>query len=141
MLQMDIWNLRLSADGGHVAIGGRQGVSLWDVKTGKLCWHVEEGRKAILAGFVKGFWRVNSVGFSPDGTRVVVAGSREQALGGILMIDVASGKMTPRFTSPKNAPLGTVSFTADGDMLFGVCTGGIRFWDAKTGKTRFTLTD
>lgn len=138
---MDMACIRLSPDNSHAAIGSGQGVSLWNLETGKLIWHRFEGLRALRDGNVIGHWSVSSISFSPDGKRLIAAGSGGEKIGGMMMIDVATGKDTAGFVAPKDAWVQSVSFTPDGVALVGACAQGLRFWDARTGETKFTLKD
>jgi WD40 repeat protein len=134
---MEIWRFKLSPDGKRAAICSGQGVSLWNLETGKLCWYenFHEDRQMPNNG---GLWPFQSVSFSSDGKRLVASGGLGKT-SGALMIDAVTGRKTPGFITIKGAGFGDFLFAPGGEMLLGASTDGLRFWDAGTGAPRFGL--
>lgn len=130
-----IWCIRLSPDDNLLAIGGDAGVKVWNPKTGKTMWHesLRVERRIFHKGRDIGSWSVSSIAFSTDGARMAAAGA-----GGIVMIDVATGKTIPSF-SPVNELADAVCFTHDNATLLSASMDGMRFRDGKSGKVLFTL--
>src|SRR5256885_5597220 len=93
---------------------------LWDVATG------EELR--AFKGHVDD---VTSVAFSPDGARVLTAGSWDQTA---RLWDVATGEVLRAFKGHEGA-VTSVAFSPDGRcLLTGSDDNTARLWDAATGK-------
>jgi RNA polymerase sigma factor (sigma-70 family) len=135
--QVSIWNVRegkevhrwthpfklamsaaFSPDGKRVAIsGGRWGLVLWDVETGK------EVRRLSPHGGVYG------IAFSSDGKILATASPR----GAIRLWDAATGKILPVSADPDMQFVDRLRFSADGKRLFGDA-GACLVWDASTGR-------
>jgi WD40 repeat protein len=81
---------------------GRPNVELWDRDTGR--------RKQILAGTVNAIW---SLGYSPDGTKLALGGSRPQ----IKVLDVKSGEVLWTKDEAQLPQAMCVSFSPNGRML------------------------
>ncbi len=133
--------IALSPDGTRLATASGHDVSVWNLTTGKLVSQrsCQEECKVFRDDSVVNYWQIGSVAFSPDAKRVLVAGG-VGITGAALMVDATTGKKTPGGFSVKGC-IGAVSFAPDGEMVVGACSEGLRFWDARTGKTRFTLKD
>ena len=79
---------------------------------------------------------VNSVAFSPDGTRIV-SGSKDHS---IKLWDAQSGKLLQTLTGHTSA-VSSVAFSPDGTRIVsGSMDNSIRLWDAQSGKLLQTLT-
>lgn len=92
-------------------------------------WHLPEGAKARLG---KGW--VTQIKFSPDGTRLAVAGSI-----GIWIYDAQTSQEIALLTG-HTATVWSISFSADGKMLASASWDStIRLWDVATGALRKTL--
>lgn len=120
---VSIWNLRdgkevqrlthpfklavsaaFSPDGKRVAIGGgRWGLVLWDVETGK-----EVRRLSPQGG-------VSKIAFSPNGKTLATASPR----GAIRLWDTATGKLLPASADADVQDVRHLRFSADGKRLFG----------------------
>jgi RNA polymerase sigma factor (sigma-70 family) len=111
----------LSPKGTLLALAQPSGLSLWDLKTGRL---VRELRGASSAA---------GVAFSPDGKILASAESDEKASRGTLVLwDVATGKQLRRLNG-NPWPVAKLAFTRDGQRLIVGCGGTIRLWDRATG--------
>ncbi|MFC7384681.1 protein kinase domain-containing protein [Sphaerisporangium rhizosphaerae] len=123
-------SLALSPDGSLLAIGAntstgddeqtRGRLLIWDVRDGR--W----GRSIDLDNEV-------SVVFRPGGTTVA------QALGlSNRLLDVATGQETGPALGPARVqdPLVTLAFSPDGNTLAVESSGGLSFWDVRTGARR-----
>jgi WD40 repeat protein len=103
-----VWSVAFSRDGQTLASGGGEGVSLWDLATGK---KVRSLRAHGLGGLA----------FTPDGNLLV---------GGQLW-DLATGKEISRFGA-----IGFCCLSQDGKTLATWGHSIIRLWDFATGKER-----
>ena len=93
-------------------------------------WHLPEGAKVRL-----GKGRINDIAYSPDGTRLAVAGSI-----GIWLYDTATHQEIALLTGHTRS-VGSVSFSPDGRTLAsGSRDATIRLWDGVTGAHLRTLT-
>jgi WD40 repeat protein len=118
--------LALSPDGKTVASGGTQGgtVRLWNIDTGK-----------VVKRWTGDTDIVQSVGWSPDGCRVV-SGS---CGGAVRVLDVKSGEtIFGSIETGQGNIVWAVSYSPDGKKII---TGadGLQVWDANTGKLLKTL--
>jgi serine/threonine protein kinase len=116
-----VWSIAFSPDGSLLALGGSDGIELWNVTTGAL--------KQTLIGHID---TVYSVAFSPGGKLLVSGGS-----GGIELWDLITG--TVRQTWPSRSS--SVAFSPDGHLLAsGEADNTIRLWDVSTDAPRQTFT-
>ena len=93
-------------------------------------WHLPEGVKARLS---KG--SANEIQYSPDGTRLAVAGGL-----GIWLYDTATHQEVALLTGHTGLVYSVV-FSPDGDTFAsGSHDNTVRLWDAKTGQHNATLT-
>jgi RNA polymerase sigma factor (sigma-70 family) len=107
-----------SADGKYAAIGGgRWGLVLWDVETGK------KVRRLSPHGGVYG------IAFSPDGKTLATASPR----GAIRLWDAATGTILPASSDRDIQFVDRLRFSADGKRLFGDA-GACLIWEPSTGR-------
>ena len=93
-------------------------------------WHLPEGAKARL-----GKGTIQEIQYSPDGTRLAVAGSI-----GIWLYDTSTYQEVALLTGHTGWVL-SVAFSPDGNTLAsGSSDGTVRLWDARTGAHLQTLT-
>jgi WD40 repeat protein/serine/threonine protein kinase len=116
----------ISADGTLVAAAGdgqNKQISLWNAEIGD----AEQAERRLAHTRY-----VSSLAFSPDGTRLAAASSREAT---ISVWNVATGRPLPGITTPH---LGVTSFawSDDGQVLVtcGMGTESVAFWDGETGR-------
>ncbi len=114
-----------SPDGRRVAIGGgRWGLVLWDVETGK-----EVRRLSPQGG-------VSAIAFSPDGKTLATASPR----GAIRQWDAATGKLLPASADADVQNVRNLRFSSDGKRLFGDA-GACLIWDATSGRELRRIAD
>ena len=94
-------------------------------------WNLPKGAKARL-----GKGRMNEIAYSPDGTRLAVAGGI-----GIWLYDTQTGEALDLLTGHTSLVY-SVSFSPDGQSLAsGSRNGTVRIWDVNTGRQLRTLTE
>ena len=96
--------LAVSPDGAWLVSGGYHEVLVWNSATGKLARRI---------GGLSG--RVRSLAFSPDGKDVAVAGGMAGQSGAAVLLDFASGAVTPMVTAKDE--LLAVAFSPDGKLV------------------------
>ena len=78
---------------------------------------------------------VRAVAFSPDGSTLAIAGSRnsDATTGQILLWNVAQGRFTPNPLVETEGPITAEAFSPDGRFLVTACEGaiGLRIWSVK----------
>jgi len=104
---------------GHlVAVGGREGVTLWDTAT-----------RAVVGRGLDAGRMINSVAFSPDGSLLAAA---EQD-GSVALFTVSSRTFGRRLAGDGKAVTG-VAFSPDGTLVAGVTyDGGVFLWSMTDG--------
>jgi WD40 repeat protein len=117
--------LALSPDGELLVCGGTNGMSVWELKTGKKMRRMRAGR-------------VRTVVFSPDGKKLVTGGQERD--NSVRVFDVATAKEQLRMLGHKGevnfvacAPDGRTIVTASGD------DAKVRIADISTGETMRTI--
>ena len=82
----------------------------------------------------KGKIKINDIKYSPDGTRLAVAGNF-----GTFLYDVLTDDEPIKFTSHRGRVM-RIAFSPDGTLLANVnATGGISLWDVNTGQHLRTI--
>jgi len=115
--------LAVAPDGRSIAVAGGSAVEVYDVATGRLRYSLKGDRDCA---------------FSPDG-RHVAGMSTSSSTGGARLYDAATGKLVRRMVSGDGGRFVTPTFSADGKLLAGGCTGGADrgttvIWQASTGE-------
>ena len=111
-----------SPDGQALALGGAEGVRLWNVSSGKELFVPEDLRKL----------HVHRLAFSPDGAALAVYEYRW-----IHLWDLKAGKERQVFAMDRDTALSNdrgVAFTADGRLLACAQGGKICLWDPLAGQ-------
>ena len=112
-----------SPDGLCLAVGSRTGIWLYDAAT---------AREAALLPLAED---IHSLAFSPDGTLLVSASSRndEGAVAGTVRLwDLATGRSLGTFLEGYVAPMRSVSLSPDGALLAAAVGDEVRLWDVAT---------
>lgn len=118
-----IASLDVSPDGTLLAIGGFHEVLLWKADGSE--------RVGRLVGLSE---RVESIRFSPDGTKLAVTGGNPARMGELQVWDVAKRKLTLSVPLTFDTLFG-VSWSPDGSKIaFGCADNTVRAVDAKTGE-------
>ena len=93
-------------------------------------WHLPEGAVARL-----GKGTISDIAYSPDGTRLAVAGSV-----GIWYYDAETYKEVSLIVGDATARMTGIAFSPDGRRLVGGGTDKtVRLWDAKSGTLQRTI--
>ena len=92
-------------------------------------WHLPEGASARL-----GKGTIRDIAYSPDGSRLAVAGGI-----GIWLYDTATFQEVALLTGHTDL-VSSVSFSPDGNTIATGSWWEVRLWDAKTGTLKNTLT-
>ncbi len=118
------YRISISPDGRLLAVGDKQGVRLWDLRS--------DAEQAALS---LSLTNVRIAVFSPDGTRLAVAGSQPE----VQIVAVPTGEVLAVLRG-HTALVEAVTFSPDGKR---VLTAGqdrsVRLWDAATGELQTVL--
>ena len=117
LLAMDRWH----GPGEH---GGKEVISVWDLKSGKLHQEFEEGSMCGFAASADWKW------MAAAGTGVL----QSKWTGEIHVWERATGKLRCTIVGHKNNVYPTLVFSRDGNTLVGCNHATIEMWDANTGK-------
>ena len=122
-----------SPDGRTLAIGGYDGVRLWDV---------DNDHVTVLQGNT---YEVREVSFSPDGRTLASAEGIFEMMylgiseGAVTLWDVDSGQVTAKLMGHTD-PVNSVSFSPDGRILASAGKDNtVRLWDLDSGQETATL--
>ena len=110
------------ATGHHVSTGGPN-IRLWDVEIGQLL--------RTIAAYD---WSVNSLVFSPDGSRILISGWNEDRA---RLWDAVTGRLLHEFG---DGYVWSACFSSDGGRII-TQGSAIRLWDADTGSLLTTCAD
>jgi WD40 repeat protein len=120
-----------SPDGSWLASGDRRGdLLLWN---GRALWAGENDRDTLV--LTTALELVGDIGFSPDGTRLAVAGSDNEV---IQLWNTASGQTAGTLRGHKKG-IAKVAFTPDGRLVSASHDGTAKIWDLRTGQALLTF--
>ena len=129
----NITALDVSPDGQWVAVNGLHEVLLLSTASWNLDGNPSQTAK-IAKRFIGLSPRIESLAFSPDGTRLAVVGGDPGELGEIQVWNVASGKQELSKVVSADTAYG-ISWSPDGKLIaFGLTDTTLRALDAKTGE-------
>ena len=112
--------------------GGTE-VKMWDARTGTILLDLTDLQPDIPGGFDNR--RGGSVAFSPDGTRILIAGIRDAKRpegDGAKVCDARTGAVLVELRGDVGAVL-SASFSPDGTRIVTGGWGTVKVWDARTG--------
>ena len=121
-----VYSLAFAPDGKTLASGGADRmVRLWETATGKelRCFSGHDDPPPGLSAL-----HPIEVAFSPDGKTVAAS----TAAGEILLHDVKTGACRARWYACQSSPC--LQYTPDGKTLISTGYGGVRLWDAGSGR-------
>jgi WD40 repeat protein/mono/diheme cytochrome c family protein len=126
--------LQYSPDGKLLAVSGFHEVLLHDVATLTDPNAASAGKSSIVGRLVGMSERIESVAFSPDGTRLAVAGGSPGRLGELQVWNVADRKLLVAVAASYDTCYGA-SWSHDGRLVsFGCPDNTVRAVEAETGK-------
>jgi RNA polymerase sigma factor (sigma-70 family) len=117
----------LAADRNTLALPGRLGPVVWDLRAGK-----------AVRTFAVGEFEASALALAPDG-KVLAAWLHERRPAAarpvcvVQLWDVATGKPLHRLDERETAP-NFLAFSADGKTLASAAYGAVRLWDVATGR-------
>jgi WD40 repeat protein/tetratricopeptide (TPR) repeat protein len=139
--KQSVTGVSFSPDGTRFVTGegeqanSRGTVKVWDAQTAKHLYDLtEEGPEFVFTAGLRG----ESVAFSPDGTRIVIGGFRDQNSAGadVKVVDARTGKTLVLLRANRGA-VHCVAFSRDGTRIAtGGSDGTVFVWDAQTGNPR-----
>jgi len=130
-----ISSVAFSPDGKYALSGSwNTTLTLWNISAGKEMKQAPRGRRSqdnsIIRTFTGHTDRINSVVFSPEGSKIISA-SRDNS---IKLWDVATGKEIMTFKGHKG-DINSIAFSSDArSFISGGSDGTVRLWDIKTGE-------
>ncbi len=134
--QGGIFRVAYNADGSVLAGAGRENlVYIWDAASGELLLTLDgHGPGTVADGLFSG---TMDVAFSPDGTRLVSAGTD----GVVKIWDARTGDELHAFTEPTSGVL-NLDYSPDGRLIAASTyrdDSSVYVWDAATGEQRYVL--
>jgi WD40 repeat protein len=124
-LDSEVWDLAFSSDGERLATGNLDGlIDLWDAGDGHALLSLRGGS-------------VGTLGFSPDGARLVSGGTTASGSAPTSLWDLSPDHEVLTLQAPVAMPI----FSPDGSVLAaGTGDGRALLWDAQSGELLHTLT-
>ena len=121
-----------------LAVGGRNGAWIWNVATGDLLKKIELSDRKLSDKNKNNSRRVRAVAFSPDGTRLAVAGDADR----IMIWNLASDKdefseislLDERGTASRK--IFSMTFTDDNTLATGDSVNDVILWNVSTGEMK-----
>jgi WD40 repeat protein len=119
-----VFALAFAPDGDELAVGGYHEVTIWDPKTGKLLRRI--GRLPQ---------RIQSLAFSRDGSRLLVAGGTPGEYGEVMLVDPKRGTKVHTFGTFGDIVLGAAFSPDGGRVVAGSSDRSVRVFRVADGQT------